>query len=416
MCVGDKFKDKIDVPFWEKVHQEYMAGVKVADLESKYGYLWHQVYYYFSKFGLPKREKKQKPIRGVNKDLLKSLWEKGQSKCRHCNEIKSINVFTPEHGKLKDGTKVTRYYQCHDCHKEICRQKTGYYTKERIKTALEAGYKQCPKCKETKDIEYFGLCQARGYTKVNSHCKECRRIASLTSNMSQDAVERKRERDRIRAKSGENIDNRIQAAKKYRESEKGKAYFNELAKKQREDKLFQMVGAKCDVIHVNCKKCNIKQIKKLDITKGDGYTTICTKCLASGARGKNKVKEVPCYKCGLMHIAKSYKSQCSGCKAESNREHNREARKKRKGKPKHTQYRKRARIYGVKYEPVNKIKVFERDEYKCYLCGIDVVISEKYRPDQATIDHVIAMTNGGEHTYSNVKTCCHACNSYKGHR
>ena len=87
MCVSDKFKDKIDVHFWEKVHQEYMAGVKVADLESKYGYLWHQVYYYFNKFGLPKREKKQKPIRGVNKDLLKSLWEKGQSKCRHCNEI-----------------------------------------------------------------------------------------------------------------------------------------------------------------------------------------------------------------------------------------------------------------------------------------------------------------------------------------
>ena len=129
----------------------------------------------------------------------------------------------------------------------------------RIKPALEAGYKQCPKCKETKDIEYFGLCQARGYTKVNSHCKECRRIASLTGNMSQDAVERKRERDRIRAKAEENKERRNEATRRYQQSDKGKDYYNERAKKEREDKALKLIGSKCDVIHVDCKQCNVKQ-------------------------------------------------------------------------------------------------------------------------------------------------------------
>lgn len=336
------------------------------------------------------------------------------AKCRHCNQVKSVDLFTPKHGKSKDGTKVTRWYECHECYKEICRQKSGYYTKERIKTALEAGYKQCPKCKETKDIEYFGLCQARGYIKVNSHCKGCRRIASLTGNMSQDAVERKRERDRIRAKAEENKERRNEATRRYQQSDKGKDYYNERAKKEREDKVLKLIGSKCDLIHVDCKQCNSKQIKRLDNTKGDGYTTICTKCLANGARGRNKIKEAPCYKCGLMHVAKSIKSVCSGCKDDMKRESRKKHRQARKGKPRTDQHRKRARLYGAKYEPINKIKVFERDGYKCYLCSINVVVSKTYRPDQATIDHVIAMANGGDHTYSNVKTCCHACNSKKG--
>lgn len=31
----------------------------------------------------------------------------------------------------------------------------------------------------------------------------------------------------------------------------------------------------------------------------------------------------------------------------------------------------------------------------------------------ATIDHVIALANGGTHTYSNTRTCCSWCNSNK---
>lgn len=408
MCVSDKFKDKIDVPFWEKVHTEYMTGVKISEVEAKYGIASNAMTYYFSKLGLPRRHK--------NKALLLS---QGLKACSNCKEVQSLSNFTIAQHKTKGGDiKTSPSSWCKGCiSKKDTEKRDRLRGKPKELPAIEKGFKQCPRCKETKDIsEYSIYVNKKGHKRVHSNCKECCRLASLTANMKQENLERKRERDRIRAKTEENKERRNEATRRYQQSDKGKDYRNERAKKQREDKILKLIGSKCDLIHVDCKQCNSKQIKRLDNTKGDGYTTICTKCLSNGARGRNKIKEAPCYKCGLMHVAKSYKSQCSNCKAESNREHNREARKKRKGLPRHTQYRKRARLYGVKYEPVNKIKVFERDEYKCYLCGIDVVISEKYRPDQATIDHVIAMANGGEHTYSNVKTCCHACNSKKGDR
>ena len=176
----------------------------------------------------------------------------------------------------------------------------------------------------------------------------------------------------------------------------------------------QLIGAKCDIVHVDCCVCGRKQIKKDNPNRDERYKITCTKCIRTRKNGKNATKEVACYKCGLMHIAKVSSSQCDGCKDDMIREKRRQYRQARKGKPRTDQHRKRARLYGAKYEPINKIKVFERDGYKCYLCSIDVVVSKTYRKDQATIDHVIAMANGGDHTYSNVKTCCHACNSRKG--
>jgi 5-methylcytosine-specific restriction endonuclease McrA len=412
MCVSSKFKDKIDVPFWEKVHQEYMTGVKIINLESKYGYVGNHIYYYFSKLGLPRREKKPKPVKAINKDFLKSLWDKGQSKCRHCNEIKSIDVFTPKHGKSKDGAKVTRWYECHECYKEICRQKTGYYTKERVKTALELGYKQCPKCGETKDIsEYSIILNKKGNKKVCSRCKECRRIESLAANMKQEHLERKRERDRIRAKAEENRERRNEASTRYRQTDKYKIAVERYSKPNK-IKYYQEQGkTHCDLIHVNCCVCGRKEVKRVKPTMGRGYKERCSGCSIRGTFGlkfpERTIKEVACKSCGVMHMGKSTVSRCIDCA--------KELRKEQKKKQKHNhQHRKRARYYGCVYAPLNRKYIFERDNYKCYLCGIDVVLSKIYREDQATIDHVIPMSKGGAHTYDNVKTCCNKCNSKKG--
>lgn len=411
MCVSDKFKDKIDVPFWEKVHQEYIQGAKIADLELRYGFVCAHMYYYFDKLAMPRREKKPKPVKGINKDLLKSLWSKGQSKCRHCKQIKSIDVFTPRHGKTKDGAKVTRWYECHECYKEICRHKTGYYTKERPKTALELGYKQCPKCGETKDIDLFGVTTIRGYKRVNSRCKECRRIESLTENMKHERLERKRETDRIRAKSDTAKEINKAAREKYYQSEKGKEYVNKHSKIQRL-KYYQEHGkTHCDLIHVNCCICGSKEVKRVKPTMGRGYKERCSSCSIAGTYGlkfpERTIKEVACKSCGIMHMGKSTVSRCIDCA--------KELRKEQKKKQKHHHYhRKRARHYGCVYTPLNRKYIFERDNYKCYLCGIDVVLSKIYREDQATIDHVIPMSKGGSHTYDNVKACCNKCNSKKG--
>ena len=76
-------------------------------------------------------------------------------------------------------------------------------------------------------------------------------------------------------------------------------------------------------------------------------------------------------------------------------------------------HHKRAKKYNVVYEKIKPDNIYKRDDYRCVSCGCKVVKSDTYRPDQATIDHVIPMSKGGSHTVDNIVTMCHTCNSLK---
>jgi hypothetical protein len=56
----------------------------------------------------------------------------------------------------------------------------------------------------------------------------------------------------------------------------------------------------------------------------------------------------------------------------------------------------------------SKKAVFTRDNYQCQYCGCILP-----RP---TLDHIIPRCKGGENTWTNVVTACHACNNKKGDR
>jgi DNA-directed RNA polymerase subunit RPC12/RpoP len=53
----------------------------------------------------------------------------------------------------------------------------------------------------------------------------------------------------------------------------------------------------------------------------------------------------------------------------------------------------------------NRLKIFERDEYKCYSCG---KILTRF---SATLDHIDPVSKGGDNSYENLITCCLHCNS-----
>ena len=63
---------------------------------------------------------------------------------------------------------------------------------------------------------------------------------------------------------------------------------------------------------------------------------------------------------------------------------------------------------------VNPIEVFKRDGWMCWLCNQPIDRSQQWpEPLSPTIDHVIPITRGGEHTMANVR-CAHAiCNNKK---
>ena len=60
--------------------------------------------------------------------------------------------------------------------------------------------------------------------------------------------------------------------------------------------------------------------------------------------------------------------------------------------------------------PVNRMKIFERDNYTCHYCG------DKVTEDNVTLDHFIPRSKEGDNSKENLVTCCLECNSIKAGR
>jgi len=57
--------------------------------------------------------------------------------------------------------------------------------------------------------------------------------------------------------------------------------------------------------------------------------------------------------------------------------------------------------------PENRIKVYERDGYKCQYCQKQLTLST------VTLDHLKAVSEGGDNSFENLLTACRNCNSKK---
>lgn len=80
-------------------------------------------------------------------------------------------------------------------------------------------------------------------------------------------------------------------------------------------------------------------------------------------------------------------------------------------------HRKRAHRHGVRYEPVNSRKVFARDKWICGICHTKVDRRLKWPHHlSASLDHIIPMAHGGDHTYENTQCSHWLCNARKGDR
>ncbi len=78
---------------------------------------------------------------------------------------------------------------------------------------------------------------------------------------------------------------------------------------------------------------------------------------------------------------------------------------------------RRARKQKAWVEEVWRSVVFERDNWTCQLCGDPVDKSIKWPDTQcASLDHIIPLANGGDHSYENTQLAHFLCNSLKGDR
>jgi hypothetical protein len=78
---------------------------------------------------------------------------------------------------------------------------------------------------------------------------------------------------------------------------------------------------------------------------------------------------------------------------------------------------RRAAERGARVEPVSKLEIYARDGWLCGFCGDPVDRGVEWpHPRSASLDHVVPLALGGEHSPSNVRLAHLSCNVSHGAR
>ena len=80
-------------------------------------------------------------------------------------------------------------------------------------------------------------------------------------------------------------------------------------------------------------------------------------------------------------------------------------------------YRERAKRYGVRYEPVSRLKVYERDGWRCGICS-EPIDRDLEHPDprSVSLDHIVPLSLGGPHIAGNCQPAHLRCNIMKSNK
>ena len=178
-------------------------------------------------------------------------------------------------------------------------------------------------------------------------------------------------------------------------------------------------GAKCKVYFKICEYCGkiytsrIKSKRSFCCEYHRGIKDYYDNRETILKKGRDKYKAgwispVPfvCKWCGRLHKPEYGDTSSVYCSRECLNRAKRDGRK----------LKKRAESIGVYYEYVNPIKVFDRDEWRCQLCGKKLRKKDRgtYKDSAPELDHIITWAEGGEHSYRNTQCACRRCNQKKG--
>ena len=173
----------------------------------------------------------------------------------------------------------------------------------------------------------------------------------------------------------------------------------------------QSVDASCPVYVKACRQCGVLFTQRTD------YKSFCSrKCcvrwneIQQGTRrAAGKIQGGTCLECGKPFVNAYGEKRRLFCS-------NRCSRRYYKRQCGSSTHRSRARRYGCEYEPVNRLKVFERDGWRCRICGrlTPRELLGALEDNAPELDHVIPLSKGGGHLWSNVQCACRECNSRKG--
>lgn len=126
----------------------------------------------------------------------------------------------------------------------------------------------------------------------------------------------------------------------------------------------------------------------------------------------------PCSGCGVKMVGLgNYSRTCEPCKV-SSKAKCREVAKSTdwyKAAKRANKAMRRAKERGATADRIDPIRVFDRDGWKCHMCGRSTPkrLRGTYENLAPELDHVIPLSAGGSHTWINVRCSCRKCNILK---
>lgn len=168
-------------------------------------------------------------------------------------------------------------------------------------------------------------------------------------------------------------------------------------------------------VQASCRLCN----KVFDTTTHGKRAYCSSECKAQAIRARNYAVSlvrgarpaIVCAnpKCGVEFLPEVGLRQVAHCSPACRMQ-------RKRSQQSGSTYSRRARKYGVRYEHVNRLAVFEEDGWRCYLCGEATPrelmgTTHDLAPE---LEHVVPLSLGGAHARSNVRCACRRCNLNKG--
>lgn len=162
-----------------------------------------------------------------------------------------------------------------------------------------------------------------------------------------------------------------------------------------------------------CSKCENGIQQRRDAKKHEK----CADCRYSESRKKRV-----CDDCGAA-IGR-YGKRCEACSEKAERLSRKAYRRRRRQI--HGNFctaRKRCRKFGAPYTNVSRKAVFDRDKWRCQMCGVQLLLrytrlpGDGVNPRSPTIDHIVPLSFGPSspgHTFDNCQAACWSCNTHRG--
>ncbi|MQW44389.1 hypothetical protein GHK68_19485 [Sinorhizobium meliloti] len=113
----------------------------------------------------------------------------------------------------------------------------------------------------------------------------------------------------------------------------------------------------------------------------------------------------PCAECGEVFSTSYGEKNRKFCSTECSKKNGQRAGK----------LKRKAMLRAAYVERVDPIKVFDRDKWKCQICGVKTPRKLRGTMDDRApeLDHVMPLSLGGAHSYMNTQCACRKCNREK---